>query len=175
MTWEITGRIRTESLLVSSEKSGSGHCHANLTQRLVLESIDLSIAFSVDPEAIREVWLLAFCCEIIEKHNLFVVSYSKATGKGNLFFSPVQLYGSWYPALLGLAWPLVIYLCPGGLSIHCSMAGLGFYARLLPAIKTLLLQHLYNLLCSHSDRHETLFFTRHLVIVVRLSDKHSSP
>lgn len=60
------------------------------------------------------------------------------------------------PTLLGLAWPLVIYLCPEGISIHCSTAGLGFYARLLPAIKTLLVQRLYNLLCSHADRHETL-------------------
>lgn len=72
------------------------------------------------------------------------------------------------------AWPLVIYWHPRGISVYCSTAGLGLYPRLLPAIKTLLVQHPYNRLCFHADRHEPLFSTCHLVIVARLSDKHSS-
>lgn len=175
ITREITGRICTASLLVSSEESGSWRCHENLTQRLVSKSIDLSFAFSVEPETIWGVWFLAFRCEIIEKAIfllfLILMPQEKAI-YSSYHFSCAEAE---YPTLLGLAWPLVIYLYPRGISIHCSTAGLGFYAHLLPAIKPLLDQHLYNLLCSRSDRHETLFFTCHLITVARLSDKHSSP
>lgn len=172
ITWEITGRICTESLLVSSEKSGSWRCHENLIQRLVLKSIGLSF---VEPETIWEVWLLASCREIVEK-AIFLLFLILMQQEKAIYYSYHFSYAeAEYPTLLGLAWPLVIYLCPRGISVHCSTAGLGFYARLLPAIKTLLVQHLYNLLCSRSDRHETLFFTCHLITVARLSDKHSSP
>ena len=44
-------------------------------------------------------------------------------------------------------WPLVIYLHPRHISIYCSTANLGFYSSLLPELKTLILQHLYSLLC----------------------------